>query len=338
MLGSRSEPSCAACARSSASSTPACQVPGTGESVPQAADSAGTPQWCASSVPRARVRPSSGKLTKFAGPRVGPALHGRVQDRRPGAGELQDDGRGDELRRPERVGAGLGGRRRGPEGRHRHPGDRDTGGGEHERRLDRVLVDDQRRDRADEVAQHRPAAQLLGAAGDHRRHLHGVARFALAVHHPLQVLDRVVPAGVELVELRRLAAVAGAQRRPPERDAGERVLQPGDVRQVRLRRLAALPRLEVDDLDAAPVRGAVGAAVPDGDVAARVAGAEGEASRRRRHRLEHQGRRQLGDLGRPVHDRPGRCQQVERLGALDADADGLEDVKRRLLEPVQLLR
>ena len=65
MLGMRSEPSCAACARSSPSSTPACQVPGTAESVPQAADSAGTPQWCASSVPRARVRPSSGKLTKL---------------------------------------------------------------------------------------------------------------------------------------------------------------------------------------------------------------------------------------------------------------------------------
>ena len=238
------------------------------------------------------------------GPRIGPALHRGVQDRRPGAGELQDDGRGDELRRPERVGAGLGGRRGGPEGRHRHPRDRHAGGGEHERRLDRVLVDDQRRDRADEVAQHRPAAQLLGAAGDDGRHLHGVAGFALAVHHPLQVLDGVVPAGVELVQLRRLAAVAGAERRPPERDAGERVLEPGDVRQVRLRRLAALPRLEVDDLDAAPVRGAVGAAVADGDVAARVAGAEGEASRRRRHRLEHEGRRQLGDLGRPVHDAP----------------------------------
>ena len=64
MLGRRSEPSWAAWTRSRASSTPACQVPGTGESVPQAADSAGTPQWCASSVPRARVRPSSGKLTK----------------------------------------------------------------------------------------------------------------------------------------------------------------------------------------------------------------------------------------------------------------------------------
>ena len=95
---------------------------------------------------------------------------------------------------------------------------------------------------------------------------------------------------------------------------------------------------EVDDLDAAPVRGAVGAAVADGDVAARVAGAEGEAPRRRRHRLEHQGRRQLGDLGRPVHAGPRRLEQVQRLGALEPHADGLEDVQRRLLEPVQLLR
>ena len=284
------------------------------------------------------MRPSSGKLDEVARPRVGPALHGRVKDRRARAGQLEDDGRGDQLGRPEGVCAGLGGRRRRPEGRHRHPRDRHAGGGEHERRLDRILVHDERRDRADEVAQHRPAPQLLGTAGDHGGHLHGVASFALAVHHPLQVLDGVVPAGIELVQLRRLAAVAGAQRRPPERDARERVLQARHVGQVRLGGLAALPRLEVDDLDAAPVRGAVGAAVADGDVAARVAGAEGEAPRRRRHRLEHEGRRQPGDLGRPVHGGPGLLEQVQRLGALEADAHRLEDVQRGLLEAVELLR
>ena len=338
MLGSSSEPSCAAC--DEVERLLDAGLPGAGRRRVGAAG--GRLGGHAPVVRELRAQGSRAAVEReadeVAAPRVGPALHGRVQHRRPGAGQLQDDGRGDELGRPEGVGAGLGGRRRGAEGRHRHPRDRHAGGGEHERRLDRVLVDDQRRDRADEVAQHRAAAQLLRAAGDHGGHLHGVAGFALAVHHALQVLDGVVPAGVELVQLRRLAAVAGAERRPPERDAGERVLQPRDVRQVGLGRLAPLPRLEVDDLDAAPVRGAVGAAVADGDVAGRVAGAEGEAPRRRRHRLEHQGRRQPGDLGRPVHAGPRRLEQVQRLGALEPHAHGLEDVQRRLLEPVQLLR
>ena len=285
----------------------------------------------------ARVRPSSGKLTKLPVRGSAQLCMVDVQHRRPGLASCRTTVAATSSADAEGVGAGLGGRRRGPEGRHRDPRDRHAGGGEHERRLDRVLVDDQRRDRADEVAQHRAAAQLLGAAGDHGRHLHGVASLALTLHESLQVLDGVVPAGVELVQLRRLAVVAGAQRRPPERDARERVLEARHVGHVGLRRPTALPRLEVDDLDAGAVRGAVGAAVADGDVAARVAGAEGEAPRRRRHGLEHQGRRKLGDLGRPVHIGPRRLEQVKRLGALEAHAHRLEDVQRRLLEPVQLL-
>ena len=169
--GMRSAPICAPSTSETASSTPLCQVPGSFASVPQEVPSAGTPQWCGSSAVSERAAVVARKAQEAARARVDVARDVGVDHRRPRGDQLDEDGGADELGGRHRVGAGLGRRRRRPERGHGDEADRHAGLGEHHRRLDAVGVLDERRDRPDEVAHDRPATQLLGAAGDHRRHL-----------------------------------------------------------------------------------------------------------------------------------------------------------------------
>ena len=160
-----------------------------------------------------------------------------------------------------------------------------AGLGEDQAGLQPVAVVDERRDRADEVAHHRPAAELFGPAGNRGGHLHGRHGEPPALHHAHEVLARVVPAGLDLVELGRLAAVAGTHGGPPVADGAEAVLHARDGLEVGLGRRPPLAGVPVDDLHATAVGGAVGPAEAGLQVAGRVAGAERELPRRLRERF-----------------------------------------------------
>ena len=228
------------------------------------------------------------RAEQLAGTRVGVDDRRIGDHRRAGSGELDQRDQDQHLGQRQRHGAGGGrrpGRTAGDAGAEDH---RHAGGGEDERRVAAVAVDGQRRDREREVADRRSAAQLLGAAGDHGRHLDRQARLRLSLDHRLHVLDGVVPGGVELVQLRRLAAVTGADDRPPVGDRRDVVEHARGVGEVGLGRGAALAGAPVDDLGAAAVGGHVGGAGPEVEVAGAVARAEDEGARRARERAAHE--------------------------------------------------
>ena len=277
-----------------------------------------------------------GEAHHGAGARVGVALHDRVRHRRARMRELHQHRGADQLGGPDGEGSGPRGRRGGAQRGHGDEGHRHAGLGVDQGRLDAALVLHEGRDRADQVGEHRCPAQLLGAAGDDRRHLDGVARLALALDEALQVLDGVVPAGVDLVELGGLATVAGRNGGPPEGHRGEVVEQARDARQVGLGRGPLDAGLEVDDLDAAAVARAPGGVVAEREGAARVAGPEAEVARRARHGREHDVGREGDDLAGGIDPAAVRGQDVERPLRGEFHAHSLEDVEGRLLQAVEL--
>ena len=256
----------------------------------------------------------------------------------PGWASWSDDGAGDDLGEAESVCAGHRRRRRRTQRRHAHEAHRHAGLGEDERRLDAVAVEDEGRDGADQVGQDGPGAQRLAAAGHDLGHLDRVARVPLALHHALQVLDGVVPAGVELVKLGRLSAVAGAHRGPPEADRAEVVLHARDLGDVGLCREPALAGRPVDDLDAAAVGRAVGVAARQVEVAGAVARAEPERARRRGQRARDELGRQPRRLARAVDHGAALGEQTQRVGGEDLHAGPLEDLERRPRQAIELLR
>ena len=180
-----------------------------------------------------------------------------------------------------------------------------------------------------------PAAQLLGGAGDDGRHLDGVVRFALALNEPLQVLDGVVPARVELVQLRGLSAVAGRDRGPPEGHRGEVVGHARDTRQVGLGRRPLPPGDEVDHLGAATV-GRARRVVVEVQVAGRVAGAEVEVARRPAMAARTSS---CGNVTmRSSLTRAPFSASTARAFGESTSRPGLQDVERSLLEALELLR
>ena len=90
----------------------------------------------------------------------------------------------------------------------------------------------QRRDRPDEIAHERPETERLGSAGHCPRHFNGTARLTFALDHGLEMLDGVAEAGIELVQLRHSAVVAGRYGRPPESQSRQGVHQARDGRHV----------------------------------------------------------------------------------------------------------
>ena len=268
--------------------------------------------------------------------RVGVHRQGEEDDRCAGVRELDADRRADQLGEAHHVGAGLGGRSRRPVSRHGDEAHGDAGLREHERRLDAVLVVDQRLDGADEVAHRGAAAQLLRPARDHRRHFNRVAGLALALHHALKVLARVVPGGVQLVQRVRVALVGGRYVGPPELDGPQVVDHPRDRREVVLGRRPANAGVPVDDLGAAAVGGVVGLAACEVEVERTVARTQPESPRGFRQRGRHEVGREAHDTGRAVHLGAVLGEDVQRLGRAEADSGPLEHAEHRVLVPVEL--
>ena len=194
----------------------------------------------------------------------------------------------------------------------------------------------ERLDGADEVAHRGAAAQLLRPARDHRRHLDRVAGLALALHHALQVLGRVVPGGVQLVQRVRVAAVGGGHVGPPELDGAQVVDHPRDGGEVVLGRRPADAGAPVDHLGAAAVGGVVGLAAREVEVERAVARAEPERPRGLRQRGRHEVGREAHDTGRAVHVGAVLGEDVQRLRRAEPDAGPLEDAEHGVLVAVQL--
>ncbi len=257
--------------------------------------------------------------------------------RRAGAGELQQHRATDDLGIGNGKGAGQGGRCCGAQGGHGQKANRNAGFGQDQGAFDAFLVLDQRGDGAQDQGEHRTAAQLLSAAGQHRRHLDGVAgRFFAHQRLALHVLDGIVPGGVELVQWRRLAKVLSADHGPVESHGGQIVDDVGHAAYISLAGGATFPCLKVDGFDAAAIGTEVGDILRKVKVARWVAGADVKVARHSGHGLKDHVPGNLDDLTVVVHLSTVCVKDCQGLFRRELDAHVFEYVQRRFLDLIQL--
>ena len=192
----------------------------------------------------------------------------------------------------------------------------------------------QRRDRADEVAHQRPAAQLFGPAGHGARpspRRRAPARSPCTM--PCRCLTVLAKPGCSSWSCARSpqspALTVGHQKLTDE----QRVLQARDGRQVGLRRRAPLAGVRSPPPRRRSRRWCrTVPPEPKVEVAGGVTGAEHEAARRQREAFQHQLARQAHQVALAVHAGACLLEQGERLGRLVAHAGALQHSKRGLLE------
>ena len=122
--------------------------------------------------------------------------------------------------------------------------------------------------------------------------------------------------------------VLGRDRRPVKRNRVEVIGGPGNVGHVLQRRAAALARHHVEHLDAAAVRAEIGMLAVERQIECRIA--RGQRVRRRRllQRCFDDVAGNLGDARVAVNRRAVGLQDVQRLLAGEAHADGFNHVER----------
>ena len=268
-------------------------------------------------------------------------VHGRgggpVGDRAATLHQLRERDAGEHLGivQHERAGEGDRGRSSG----HGHAEDRVRAPGA--RRLDDHLggVPGQleRADRADAEADERAAAELVLAAGDHRRHLDQlpavVGARRLGPDRLAGVQDRSLP----LVETGRLFRhVAGMHRRLVRVDVAEGVDEARRLAHVLEHRMPVLAGALVDDHDAFVEVGDGDAAGLEDDVHLRVATAQVALGRRRADRVLDEVRRDAHHPGLAIDDAATVAEDVECVVGLYPDAGALEDLQGAEMDVVEL--
>ena len=188
-------------------------------------------------------------------------------------------------------------------------------------------------------AEDRAAAQLVGSAGDRRRHLDDVARRLLAHRrHRLEVLARVRQHGLGVVQRlgRRRHVLRGDDRAPVVAHRRQGVDEAGGGGGVLLRRRPLLARLVVEDEDAAAVVREVAVPAVDEHVGGGVAAGEDVFLRRAGERLLDDRAREAHDLRGAIDDAAASFEDIQSPLAGEADARLAQDLEGGFADPFEL--